>query len=176
MRGIVNPFNPETPKHTTVDGPLQISGKALAAICSELKRLHADVFAMHIKTKNYQWHMIGPHFRDYYLLLDEQAGQLFAMTGPIAERSRKLGGDALRSIGDIARHQRVRDSDQNGLTPEAMLAELLADNRMLADNLRTAHVICHQFGDVATAGLFENWIDETDRRTWFLKQIGGRLR
>jgi len=172
MRGIVNPSHPETSKHTTIDGSLQIGGKALAAICSELKRLQADVVAMYIKTKNYHWHMIGLHFRDYYLLLDEQAGQLLAMTHPIAERSRTLGGDALRSIGDIARHQRVRDSDQEGLTPEAMLAELLADNIMLADNLRTAHVISAQFGDVPTASLFENWIDETDRRTWFLRQIG----
>jgi starvation-inducible DNA-binding protein len=127
---------------------------------------------MYIKTKNFHWHMMGSHFRDYYLLLDEQAGQLFAMTDPLAERSRKLGGAALRSIGDIALHQRVRDSDQEGLAPEAMLSELLADNRMLADNLRTANVICDQFGDVATASLFENWIDETDRRTWFLRQIG----
>ncbi len=168
----MNPSYPETPQRTTVKGPLQISGKALAAICSELKRLLADVFAMYIKTKNFHWHMMGPHFRDYHLLLDEQAGQLFAMTDLIAERSRKLGGDALRSTGDIVRHQRVKDSDQERLTPEAMLSELLSDNRMLADNLRTAHIICDQFGDVATASLFENWIDETDRRTWFLRQIG----
>jgi starvation-inducible DNA-binding protein len=168
----VNPSHPETPQRTIAEGNPQIGGKALAAIRSELKRLLADVFAMYIKTKNFHWHMMGPHFRDYHLLLDEQAGQLFAMTDLVAERSRKLGGDTLRSIGDIARHQRVRDSDQEGLTPEAMLSELLADNRMLTDNLRTAHVICAQFGDVATASLFENWIDETDRRAWFLRQIG----
>jgi starvation-inducible DNA-binding protein len=167
----VNSSHPETPRRTTDDGPLQISGKALAAICSELKRLLADVFAIYIKTKNFHWHMMGPHFRDYHLLLDEQAGQLLAMTDLVAERSRKLGGDTLRSIGDIARHQRVRDNDQEGLLPEAMLSELLADNRMLVHNLRTAHVICDQFGDVATAGLIENWIDEADRRTWFLRQI-----
>ena len=167
----MNPSHPETPQRTTDDGPLQISGKALVAICSELKRLLADVFAMYIKTKSFHWQMTGSHFRDYHLLLDEQAGQLFAMTDPIAERSRKLAGNALRSIGEIALHQRVRDSEQEGLPPEAMLSELLANNRMLAHNLRTAHVICDQFGDVATAGLIENWIDEADRRTWFLRQI-----
>jgi starvation-inducible DNA-binding protein len=127
---------------------------------------------MYIKTKNFHWHMMGPHLRDYRLLLDEQARQLFAMTDLVAERSRKLGGDALLSIGDIARYQRIRDSDQEGLTPEAMFTELLADNRMLADNLRTAHVICDQFGDFATASLFENWMDEADQRIWFLSQIG----
>ena len=117
--------------------------------------------------------MTGPHFRDYHLLLDEHGDQLFAMTDPIAERSRKLAGDALRSIGDIARHKRIRDNDQEGLAPEAMLQELLVDNRMLADNLRTAHAICEQFGDVATSSLIENWIDESERRSWFLRQIIG---
>ena len=116
--------------------------------------------------------MTGSHFRDYHLLLDEQAGQRFAMTNPISERSRKMGGDALRSVGDIALHQTVRDNGQEGLTPEATLSELLADNRMLSDNLRTAHVICDQFGDAATASLIENWIDEADQRTCFLRQIG----
>lgn len=168
----MKPSHPKSTRRSSGDGSLQINGRPIAAICSELKRLHADVFAIYIKTKNYQWRMTGLHFRDYYLLLDEQAGQLFAMTGPIAECSRKLGGDALRSIGDIARHQRMRQGDQEELIPEAMLAELLADNGMLADNLRTAHVICNQFGDVATASLFEDWIDQTDRRTWFLRQIG----
>jgi hypothetical protein len=114
----VNPSHPETPQRTTVEGPLQISGKALTAICSELKRLLADVFAMYIKTKNFHWHMMGPHFRDYHLLLNEQAGQLFAMTDPIAERSRKLGGDALRSIGDIALHQRVEIAIRKGWLPK----------------------------------------------------------
>ena len=168
----MNPSRPEAFRRAAAEGPLHVGGKALAAICSELKRLLADVFAMYVKTRNFHWHMIGSHFRDYHLLLDEQAGQLFAMIGPIAERSRKLGGDTLRSIGEIARRQRIQDSDQEGLTPQAMLSELLADNRMLADNLRTAHVICSQFGDVATASLLESWIDETDQRTWFLRQIG----
>lgn len=140
-------------------------------ICSELKRLLADVFAIYIKTKNFHWHMSGPHFRDYHLLLDEQADQLFAMTDAIAERGRKLRGDTLRSIGEIARLQRIRDSEDKGLAPEAMLDELLLDNRTLADNLRATHVICERFVDVATASLIENWIDETERRTWFLRQV-----
>lgn len=169
----MHPSHPETIGRRSVEHSLKIGGKALVAICSELKLLLADVFAIYIKTKNFHWHMAGPHFRDYHLLLDEHGDQLFAMTDPIAERSRKLGGDALRSIGDIARQQRIRDNDQVALTSEAMFEELLADNRMLADNLRTAHVICEQFGDVATASLIENWIDETDRRTWFLREIIG---
>ena len=138
------PSHPEIPQRITAEGHSQISGKALVAICSELKRLLADVFAMYIKTNNCHWHMTGSHFRDYHLLLNEQAGQRFAMTNPISERSRKMGGDALRSVGDIAPHQTVRDNGQEGLTPEATLSELLADNRMLSDNLRTAHVICDQ--------------------------------
>jgi starvation-inducible DNA-binding protein len=169
----MHPSQPDTPGREPVEHSQQIGSKALVAICSELKLLLADVFAIYVKTKNFHWHMTGPHFRDYHLLLDEHGDQLFAMTDPIAERSRKLAGDALRSIGDIARHQRIRDNDQEGLAPEAMLQELLVDNRMLADNLRTAHAICEQFGDVATSSLIENWIDESERRSWFLRQIIG---
>lgn len=117
--------------------------------------------------------MSGPHFRDYHLLLDEHADQIFAMTDGIAERARKLHGSTLRSIGDIARLQRIRDNDEEDMTPQAMLDALLIDNRMLTDNLRTTHILCEEFGDVATTSLIENWIDETERRTWFLTQICG---
>jgi starvation-inducible DNA-binding protein len=115
--------------------------------------------------------MNGPDFRDYHLLLDEQATQVFAMTDTIAERARKLRGSALHSIGDIARHKRVKDNDQERIPPQVMFEELLADNKALAENLRTAHVICDQFGDIATAGIIENWVDETEQRIWFLAEI-----
>jgi len=161
----------EAPKLSQAMDQLQVRNKEFAEVCSELKRLLADVFAIYLKTKNFHWHMSGPHFRDYHLLLDEHGGQLFAMTDPIAERCRKLGGDALRSIGDIARQQRVRDNDAKEVAPAAMLDELLADNRMLAGNLRAVHSICDDAGDVATTSLIENWLDETERRIWFLKQI-----
>jgi starvation-inducible DNA-binding protein len=162
---------PDAPKRKSAEPPLAINNETLPAICSELKRLLADVFAMYIKTKNFHWHMNGPDFHDYHLLLDEQAAQVFAMTDAIAERARKLNGSTLHSIGDIARHKRVRDNDQEFIPPRAMFEELLADNRALADNLRTAHVICDQFSDIATAGLIENWVDETERRIWFLTEI-----
>jgi starvation-inducible DNA-binding protein len=144
--------------------------KARSAICAELKHLLADVFAIYLKAKNFHWHMSGPHFRDYHLLLDKHADQIFAMTDAIAERARKLDGDTLRSIGDIARHQRLLDSDQQQLTATAMLQELLADNRSLAGSLRTTHSLCEQHSDVATTSLIENWIDETEQRCWFLIQ------
>lgn len=166
----MNQSHPASPQSKPVGSSLQIRGKALTAICSELKRLLADIFALYIKTKHFYWHMTGPHFHDYHRLLEIEADQLLAMTDPIAERSRKLGGDALYSIGDITRHQRVRDCDKKGQASRAMFAELLEDNRMLADNLRTAHLVCEQFGDVATASLIENWIDETDHRIWTLRE------
>jgi starvation-inducible DNA-binding protein len=140
-------------------------------ISAALRELLADVFALYVKTKNFHWHMTGPHFRDYHLLLDEHGDQLFEMTDPIAERGRKLGGTALRSIGDIARHQRIQDSDTPSLHAEAMLKELLQDNQELAKYLRSTHEICDRYNDVATASLLENWIDETERRAWFLFEI-----
>jgi starvation-inducible DNA-binding protein len=132
--------------------------------------LLADVFALYLKTKNFHWHMRGPHFRDYRLLLDEQADQLFAMTDEIAERTRKLGGATLKSIGDIARNQRIRDNDKEQIPAETMLTELLADNQYLAIWLRSTHTLCEEFHDVATASLIENLIDQTERRTWFLAE------
>jgi starvation-inducible DNA-binding protein len=128
----------------------------------------ADAFSLYLKTKNFHWHMSGPHFRDYHLLLDEQADQIYAMTDPIAERVRKLGGTTLRSIGHIARLQRVLDNDAEYVEPSDMLAELREDNKTLAARLRGAHDLCDEHHDIATASLIEVWVDETERRTWFL--------
>jgi len=133
-----------------------------------LNALLADVFAIYLKTKNFHWHMSGPHFRDYHLLLDEQGDQLFAMTDDIAERARKIGGATLRSIGQVNRLQRVLDNDAEFVTPQDMLAELRGDNMQLAASMRETHSLCDEQGDVATASLLENWIDETERRVWFL--------
>jgi starvation-inducible DNA-binding protein len=133
-----------------------------------LNAILADVFALYVKTKNFHWHMSGPHFRDYHLLLDEQGDQLFAMTDPIAERVRKLGGITIRSIGQIARTQRLSDNDAEYVEPSDMLAELGEDNRRLAASLREVHGVCEEHRDIATASLIEVWVDETERRTWFL--------
>ncbi len=137
-------------------------------IAASMNGILADVFALYIKTKNFHWHMSGPHFRDYHLLLDEQADQLYAMTDPIAERVRKLGGSTLRSIGHIARMQRVSDNDAEYVEPLDMLAELREDNKTLAARLREVHDVCDDHRDIASASLIEVWIDETERRTWFL--------
>lgn len=150
-----------------------LSGDAVEAISSNLRRLLADVFALYLKTKNFHWHISGRHFRDYHLLLDEQATQIFAMTDEIAERARKIGGKTIRSIGDIARNQRLKDNDKEVVSPQEMLTELSADNRHLTRSLRAVHEICDRHNDVATASLIENWINETERRTWFLAEITG---
>ena len=154
------------------DAPLatrtDLSRAAVKDISGAMNAILADVFAIYVKTKNFHWHMSGPHFRDYHLLLDEQADQLFAMTDPIAERVRKLGGITLRSIGHIARTQRVLDNDTEYVEPLDMLAELADDNRTLAAHLREAHNVCDEHRDFATASLIEVWIDETERRAWFL--------
>jgi starvation-inducible DNA-binding protein len=148
--------------------PTNLSPTAVLDIAGALNALLADVFALYIKTKNFHWHMSGPHFRDYHLLLDEQSEQIFAMTDDVAERVRKIGGTTLRSIGHIGRLQRVLDNDAGFVTPLDMLAELREDNKQLAASMREAHSLCDEHGDVATASLLENWIDETERRTWFL--------
>jgi starvation-inducible DNA-binding protein len=145
--------------------------EAVEEMSNELRRLLADVFALYLKTKNFHWHMTGRHFRDYHLLLDEQADQIFAMTDPIAERARKLGGKALRSIGEICREQRLRDSDRDSLSAEEMLSELRSDNRELTQFLRLIHGLCERYNDVASASLIEVWIDETERRRWFLAEV-----
>lgn len=137
-------------------------------VAGAMNAILADVFALYLKTKNFHWHMSGPHFRDYHLLLDEQADQLFAMTDPIAERIRKLGGATLKSIGHISRLQRITDNDAEYVEPLDMLAELAEDNRSLTARLREAHDVCDGHRDVATASLIEVWIDESERRTWFL--------
>jgi starvation-inducible DNA-binding protein len=153
--------------------PTDLDPKGVAAIEGELRQLLADVFALYIKTKNFHWHMSGPHFRDYHLLLDEQSEQLFAMTDDIAERARKIGGVTIRSIADIARHQRIRDNNDEFVPPHEMLAELCTDNQQLTRSLRATHATCDEHKDVATASLIENWIDQTERRTWFLFEIVG---
>jgi len=146
---------------------------AVHEISAALKILLADVFALYLKTKNFHWHMSGQHFRDYHLLLDEQSDQIFAMTDPIAERARKIGGLTLHSIGEIARLQRVADSDAEVVAPLEMLAELQADNVSLAASMRRTHETCDAYDDIATASLLENWIDETEQRAWFLREIIG---
>src|SRR5438128_5527290 len=154
------------------DAPLEtrtdLTQAATKDITAAMNAILADVFALYVKTKNFHWHMSGPHFRDYHLLLDEHADQLFAMTDPIAERVRKLGGITLRSIGHIARTQRVLDNDTEYVEPLDMLAELADDNRTLAAHLRETHNVCDEHRDFATASLIEVWIDETERRAWFL--------
>ena len=150
---------------------VDLGSEAVEQISNELRRLLADVFALYLKTKNFHWHMTGHHFRDYHLLLDEQADQIFAMTDPIAERARKLGGRTLRSIGEISREQRLRDSDRDSLSAEEMLSELRTDNRELTRFLRLIHGLCERYNDVASASLIEVWIDETERRTWFLAEV-----
>jgi starvation-inducible DNA-binding protein len=152
--------------------PTDLAAAATRDITGALNALLADAFALYMKTKNFHWHMSGPHFRDYHLLLDEQADQLYAMTDPIAERVRKLGGATLKSIGQIARTQRVLDNDAGYVEPSDMLAELRDDNKTLAARMRETHNVCDEHRDVATASLIEVWIDETERRTWFLFEAG----
>jgi starvation-inducible DNA-binding protein len=154
--------------------PTDLRAAATQDIAAAMNAILADVFAMYLKTKNFHWHMSGPHFRDYHLLLDEQADQLYAMTDPIAERIRKLGGQTLRSIGHIARSQRVLDNDAEYVEPIDMLGELREDNKTLAARLREVHDVCDEHRDIATASLIEVWIDETERRTWFLFESSRR--
>jgi starvation-inducible DNA-binding protein len=148
--------------------PNELGENATKDLSGALTTLLADTYALYLKTKNFHWHMSGPHFRDYHLLLDEQADQVFATADPIAERARKLGGTTLRSIGHIARLQRIKDNDADYVTSLDMLAELREDNRDLARFMRGVHDLCDEHGDVATASLLEVWIDEAERRAWFL--------
>jgi starvation-inducible DNA-binding protein len=148
--------------------PSGVEPSAVAKISAALTVILADMFALYIKTKNFHWHVSGPHFRDYHLLLDEQGEQIFSTTDAIAERVRKIGGTTLHSIGHIARLQRIGDNDKDYVAAEDMFAELLGDNLQLAVSLRGAHVLCDENGDVASASLIETWIDEAERRIWFL--------
>jgi len=161
------------------DAPLEtrtdLTASATKDISAAMNAVLADVFALYVKTKNFHWHMSGPHFRDYHLLLDEHADQLFAMTDPIAERVRKIGGITLRSIGQISKTQRVLDNNAEYVEPLDMLAELADDNRTLVAHLREAHNVCDDHRDVATASLIEVWIDETERRAWFLFEATRRV-
>ena len=155
-------------RKASLETPTSLGSNAVRDISGALNVLLADMFALYVKTKNFHWHVSGPHFRDYHLLLDEQAEQIFATTDAIAERVRKIGGTTLRSIGHIGRLQRILDNDADFVTPSDMLAELRDDNKQLTANLRETHGMCDEHGDVATASLLENWIDEAERRTWFL--------
>ena len=160
----------EAPLQTRTD----LSRSGTKDIAGAMNAILADVFALYLKTKNFHWHMSGPHFRDYHLLLDEQADQIFAMTDPIAERIRKLGQDTIHSTGHITRLQRISDNDAGYVEPSDMLAELREDNKTLAARLREAHNVCEQYRDVASTSLIEIWIDETERRTWFLFEASRR--
>ena len=151
--------------------PSDLDARAATEIGAAMNVVLADVFALYLKTKNFHWHMTGRHFRDYHLLLDEHGEQIFAMTDDIAERARKIGGTTLRSISDISRHQRLKDNNDESLAPKEMLAELTADNQALTRYFRSAHETCDKYNDVATASLIEVWIDQTERRTWFLSEI-----
>jgi starvation-inducible DNA-binding protein len=154
--------------------PTDLGVAATKDISGAMNAVLADVFALYLKTKNFHWHLSGPHFRDYHLLLDEQAEQLFAMTDPIAERIRKIGGGTIKSIGHVSRLQRVLDNDAEYVDPPDMLAELAEDNKALTARLREAHNVCEEHRDVATTSLIEVWIDETERRTWFLSELKTR--
>src|SRR6201988_5517996 len=157
-----------------LETPTDLGGQATKDISAALNLLLADLFALYLKTKNFHWHVSGPHFRDYHLLLDEQADQIYAITDPVAERVRKLGGTTLRSIGQIGRSQRILDNDADYVTPLDMLAELRDDNMRLAAPTRETHRVCDEDGDVATASLLEIWIDEAERRVWFLFEASRR--
>jgi starvation-inducible DNA-binding protein len=154
--------------------PTDLGSNARRDIAGALNAILADTFALYVKTKNFHWHVSGPHFRDYHLMFDEQADQLFAATDDIAERVRKLGGTTIRSIGHIVRLQRIEDNDADFVTPEGMLAELASDNRAVITSLREAHDLCDEEGDVATASLIEVWIDQAERRVWFLFEAARR--
>ena len=166
--------NLKTRRQSPLITPTDLKPAATKDISGAMNAILADVFALYLKTKNFHWHMSGPHFRDYHLMLDEQADQLYAMTDPIAERVRKLGGTTLTSIGHISRTQRVLDNDADYVEPLDMLAELRDDNKTLAGSLREVHDVCDEHHDIATASLIEVWIDETERRTWFLFEASRR--
>jgi starvation-inducible DNA-binding protein len=157
-----------------LETPTDLSADAIGAISAKLNATLATTFALYLKTKNFHWHVSGPHFRDYHLLLDEQSEQIFASTDDLAERVRKIGGTTLRSIGQIAKLQGIEDNEEPYVAPGDMLKELMADNKTLVREMRVCHEICDEHNDVATASLLENFIDEAERRTWFLFEAGGK--
>ena len=160
------------PKDAALKTPTPLKPQETKDIAVAMNGILADVFALYLKTKNFHWHMSGPHFRDYHVMLDEQSDQLFEMTDPIAERIRKVGGTTLRSISHIASLQRIKDNNESHVDPAAMLEELCADNKALSTHLRDVHEVCDEQRDIASASLIENWIDETERHTWFLFEAG----
>ena len=162
-------------RNETLSTPTDLGSEAVRDISGALNALLADMFALYLKTKNFHWHVSGPHFRDFHLLFDEQADQIFATTDPIAERVRKIGGTTLRSIGQISARKRLLDNDAEFVTPLDMLAELRDDNKRLTGEMRRTHALCDERGDVATASLLEVWIDEAERRTWFLFEASRRV-
>ena len=169
---MINVEKAKTLRKAPLNTPTALSPQATREIAGALTILMADVFALYIKTKNFHWHVSGPHFRDYHLLLDEQASEIFAMTDAIAERARKIGGTTLRSIGHISHLQRILDNDADYVTPLDMIAELCGDNKQLTASMREVHSLCDEHKDIATASLLEVWIDESERRTWFLFETG----
>lgn len=162
----------KTRRKASLATPSPLGEAATRDISGELNALLSDVLALYLKTKNFHWHMSGPYFRDYHLLLDEQSDEIYNTVDPIAERVRKLGGTTLRSLGQASRMQRLLDNDADFVTPDDMLAELREDNLQLAGYMRATHELCDEHGDVATASLLENWIDEAERRVWFLFESG----
>ena len=160
--------NLNMPQNPSLKTPTELKPKETKDVAVAMNAILADVFALYLKTKNFHWHMSGPHFRDYHVMLDEQADQLFEMTDPMAERIRKVGGTTLRSIGHISALQSIKDNDEAHVSPADMLAELRDDNQALGGSLRDVHEVCDEQRDIASASLIENWIDETERRTWFL--------
>jgi starvation-inducible DNA-binding protein len=165
---------PKVVRIAPLETPTDLSADAVRDIAGAMNILLADMLALYLKTKNFHWHVSGPHFRDYHLMLDEQGTQIFATTDDIAERVRKIGGTTLRSIGQVSRLQRVLDNDADFVTPLDMLAELREDNKQLTKAMRETHNVCDEHGDVATASMLENWIDEAERRTWFLFEASRR--
>ncbi|HWS06621.1 MAG TPA: DNA starvation/stationary phase protection protein, partial [Xanthobacteraceae bacterium] len=151
-----------------LDTPTDLSDDAVRALSAKLNEILADAFALYLKTKNFHWHVSGPHFRDYHLLLDEQSEQIFATTDDIGERVRKIGGTTLRSIGQISKLQTIKDNDESFVPAHEMLRELMNDNKQVAASMRECHELCDKHDDVASASILENFIDETERRTWFL--------
>ncbi|MGY8565434.1 Dps family protein [Stenotrophomonas rhizophila] len=164
----MNELSPHSRQSVALHTPSDLGQQAVKDIAGALTVLLADVFALYLKTKNFHWHLSGPHFRDYHLMLDEQGEEIFAITDDIAERARKVGGSTLRSIGQIHRIQRLLDNDADYVTAQDMLAELADDNRRLVSFLRATHEVCSGYNDVATTSLIENWIDQAERRSWFL--------
>jgi starvation-inducible DNA-binding protein len=171
----VKKFEPRQKPLARLDTPTDLSDQAVKDISKALNGLLADAFALYMKTKNFHWHVSGPHFRDYHLMLDEQAEAIFATTDQLAERVRKIGGLTLRSIGQIASLQSIEDNDKDFVAPGDMLAELMADNKACARRMREAHEVADKHEDAATAGLLEQFLDDTERRTWFLFEASRTL-